>query len=582
LVHRIFDSFPRRVGRPTGAGRPTLAVALTAIAARLAVLPNATADGGDAASRVWIAWDWLADPHVITHGVWGPLHTYLIGLALAVVPDPVWSPVVLSVSLSTAACVAMYRFAALELADQRAALLVALTYAVYPIALRNGVSVRSETPFALFLLLSMIAVARARGEGGSWRDAAAGGVALTFAGMLRYEGWLLIPLISLLLLGKRSLLLIFVGCAAIHPLLWMVGNTVQTGDPLYSMNWASRWELDAMGRTGRGLGALAASALQYPVTIAPGLTWPLALRVAGGPWRAVRIRHPVRVWILPAAVLIAAWMLAITRGALVPKLNYTESAGVLLIPFSGLVYLRLGVGRWPGGRLAALSAALLGAVALFSCKDCLRRFGLARLAGISPVPQVENQPVALQLRPLLADAMGRGHDAIVLDHFGWGATPYVALQTRLPRSRIFLAPGAPNRRLDADSLSRFLRRHPRGVLVTLSNSRFSDAIGAGPSDAVIAGDTLRLAPVRTVPWPAKTETRRLTVSRYSLQRPLAVERHDAGESRLAALELPGEAPEREPAVLQLGRVDLPAQVLDVHAVPGEQRVMGELIGAVRK
>ena len=156
-------------------------MALTALALRLAILPQATTDGGDAPSRVWIAVDWLASPHVITHAVWGPLHTYLIALSLALVPDPVHAPIVLSLGLSVAACVAMNRFAATELGDERAALLVALAFAVYPVAVRNGVSVRSETPFALLLLLAMIAVARARRENGSWRDAAAGGIALTLA-----------------------------------------------------------------------------------------------------------------------------------------------------------------------------------------------------------------------------------------------------------------------------------------------------------------------------------------------------------------------------------------------------------------
>jgi hypothetical protein len=39
-----------------------LGVGLVAIVARLAVLPIATTDGGDAPLRVWKAWAWMADP----------------------------------------------------------------------------------------------------------------------------------------------------------------------------------------------------------------------------------------------------------------------------------------------------------------------------------------------------------------------------------------------------------------------------------------------------------------------------------------------------------------------------------------
>ena len=57
-----------------------LGVAALALSVRLAALPFATTDGSNPAARVWIAWKWLDDPNVITHGVWGPLHFYLLAL----------------------------------------------------------------------------------------------------------------------------------------------------------------------------------------------------------------------------------------------------------------------------------------------------------------------------------------------------------------------------------------------------------------------------------------------------------------------------------------------------------------------
>src|SRR5262245_59113707 len=64
--------------------------------------------------------------------------------------------------------------------------------------------------------------------------------------------------------------------------------------------------------------------------------------------------------------------------------------------------------------------------------------------------------------------------------------------------------------------------------------------------------------------------------------PLTGEGHHPGECRLAALELPREAAEDETLVLQFRGVDVSAQVLDVHAVLREQRVVRELVGRIGK
>jgi hypothetical protein len=107
----------------------------------------------------------------------------------------------------------------------------------------------------------------------------------------------------------------------------------------------------------------------------------------------------------------------------------------------------------------------------------------------------------------------------VSEHYGWGAPRYVALQTRLPRDRMFLAPGAPNQQLNGDSLAQFLTTNPRGVLIVLSDSRFSAALGVAPTadSARFRGVRLALEPLRTLPWPGRKPAE-LLVFRYHLLR----------------------------------------------------------------
>jgi 4-amino-4-deoxy-L-arabinose transferase-like glycosyltransferase len=243
---------------------PLIAVALLAAAIRLAVLPHATTDGGDAVYRVWIAWRWLDAPQFIPHHGWGPLHFYLIGGVLALFPDPVLPPIILHVMLGVGISLLLYVFTRLEFGSGRAALIVALTSAVYPVAVRNSVSVRSETPCALFVLAAMVFISRARKTDNGRAQAIAAGFFMTLAGMLRYEVWLLIPFFAVLFWRKRPHGLLFLAVAIIHPVIWTIVSLINTGDPFHSMNWAANWEIQAMGR----------SALEFSERLRSGTVFP--------------------------------------------------------------------------------------------------------------------------------------------------------------------------------------------------------------------------------------------------------------------------------------------------------------------
>ncbi len=180
------------------------------------------------------------------------------------------------------------------------------------------------------------------------------------------------------------------------------------------------------------------------------------------------------------------------------------------------MYQRLGVLQWPRLWLGLVAIGLPVVSLVFVCRPCLERVGLGRLAGPGPIPRIENQAIGLGLAVALKDALRGDEAALVSDHYGWGSTHYVALLTRLPRSRIFLAPGAPNQTLDPDSLAAFLGRHPRGVLIAASGSRFSRELGitSAAMPVSIGGTAVSLEAIRSVDWPGRPPTR-LTLFRYA-------------------------------------------------------------------
>src|SRR5207247_10144110 len=65
-----------------------------------------------------------------------------------------------------------------------------------------------------------------------------------------------------------------------------------------------------------------------------------------------------------------------------------------------------------------------------------------------------------------------------------------------------------------------------------------------------------------------------------LDRPFPHKGDGAREGGFATLELPREAADDQPLVLELGRLDLSAQVLDMDAILREQSVVGELVRRV--
>lgn len=493
-----------------------LLLVLLLAAARVVLLPLATTDGGDSASRVWGSIRWLEDPHLITHGVWGPLHYYLIAFALWLWPDPVSGPVGLHVLVGVATPLLVYAFTRTAIAGPRAALLVAATYAIYPIAIRNSLSVRSEVPFVLLLLGAMIFVELARGDRGSWKHAVAAGISLTLAAMLRYEAWMLIPLLALLLWRKPRLMGVFVACALVHPVFWMVGNGIHSGDPLYSINWASRSEREGMGRAMMPLSTRIIRAFEYPGLILRGMTVPIGVIAVAGAIVALVNRERCRVWLLPVAGLTLLLMWGIARGALVPKINYTTTIGTMLFPFAAVIWRRLGVENWPVRRLMVLGAAIIGLMVFSMRWSWMNAVGLVELKSFHPVPTIQNQDAALTL-PAIINRHMPGEPALITDFYGWGVGNHVALLTRIERDRILLVTGAPNLDIGLERMSAFLARYPEGILVALEGSRLSKAIGIEAGTTARVGElTLLLERVHRVAWPPGDPPAHLDVFRYRL------------------------------------------------------------------
>jgi hypothetical protein len=477
--------------------RVVLALVLLGIVPKLVALPFAVTQEADAVARVWTAWRWLDQPAWIAHGVWGPLHTYLLAAALFVYSDPVVAPAIQNILFATATVLLLYALTR-DAFGRRAGVIVAATYCLYPVVFRNSLMAVSEVPFAFFVVLALWLVSHAAASewapnaaaaatatgtaggigsavGGRWAAALGAGLALTCACALRYEGWAAIPLLAVALRRRPRLLVLFVAAALVFPVVWMIGNQREFGDPLYGVHAAARHQIEVEGyNDDLTLARRIKRAVYYPVTLFLGLTPLVAIAVLGGLRRCL-VRRPLPPWVVPGVGLLLLFIVQAARGELLLRGRYSIVLGALLLPCVGALYrANARRARVPWLELAVLAAMLpfsfLGARVAPRFLDSVFPNDIRAV----PIPDATTRRLAAAVRA----NVDPDRDAFVCDFIGWQRSFGIALATRLHPDRILVAPGERGARVDAAELGALLRRYPAGVLLVRDGSPLSQALDA--------------------------------------------------------------------------------------------------------
>ena len=513
------------------------AIVALALAVRLALLPLASHETLDQAARVFIAWRWADDPFLLLHGIWPPLHFLLLGTVLRLFPDPIMAPVWLHLLLGCATPAVVYLVTHRLFGSPRAALAVGVAFALYPIAIRDSLSVLAQTPFVLLVALSMLALVNARGRTGDWRHALAAGFALTLASALRYEGWMLTPFFAVLLCRQPRRALIFLLAAVAWPLVSMSANWLQYGDPLFGVHAAAYHELYNAGKASFTLAERAALPLVLAKGLVGGMTPLLTLLIGLGVMDSLVRRRPQAIWLFPAAGLGAMMLTAAARGTLVPKAIYTETFGLLLLPFLAAFLTSAPVRRLAPRGVTALHVALFGSMLALLILGTLRDTPgfrqdyrlLAAIPAVGPVPRLRQQATVDELATVVNAFRAHRGGALVLDSLDSPASGYLALHSGYHPDRIFLAPGSPNKNLNTripderrdlrarnqpllganpPHLDEFLQENCQGILLLRPGSRVASLLHyRATPQASVDGIYIRLWELHRVQWSATPDSR---------------------------------------------------------------------------
>ncbi len=290
--------------------------------------------GGDAPGRILYALSWKENPRLIFDLNFGPLHFYLMGLILFIWNSPLIAPRVISLIFGALTIIPFYYFIRLVF-DAETALYSGIVFCLYAFQVKFSVLTTAEATFHFCLFTSLFFLFRfkIRKEGRRITDLFLSSIFLNLASMLRFEGWIFVPLFIFVLLGERKELVIpFSLLSSIFPLFWMYTCFRVTGDPFIFATTATRETRFGINETY----SISERLWGWPLILCKTLSIPVALLgFIGSIYGLFRKKYFYPAFIFLIVLLMFTYRTVQGNLALCLE-RYSLSPGLLLIPYAML------------------------------------------------------------------------------------------------------------------------------------------------------------------------------------------------------------------------------------------------------
>ncbi len=459
------------------------ALILLGISIRLIVLPFSMPNEEDAIYRAFGGQMMLLKPRIITNGVWCPLYDYLIACAMWFWTDPVFAPIAVNIIFAVVTAIPLYIFVKNEW-DEFSGLFVAGAYLFYPVAIRYSLMAVAEIPFCFYVFVALACVSMARRDSGNWKHVVIGGIALTLSGALRYEGWILIPLLAIPLYKKPRLLIVFILTSLLFPVYWMSGNYIHNGDVLYGVHFAAHYQIVVQGYNANIIGGeIIWRAIYYPLALLFGITPAIATLCIIGIIKCIMRRKKQCIWLIPFICLLIIYIKKAIDGSLLLKARYSILLALFLLPFAAEV-----IGNIKRTKYRIMASIIL--IASMLPLSYIRGIGYNNTyvmskyipraltyvpVGIEAIPKLNKS--ASIIADYLATTSGIRDGGLILDVWCSRETCYVALMTRMRWDKIFIMPLEPSESLNVKRLSSFIDANNAGTILLTNCPRFMQIKG---------------------------------------------------------------------------------------------------------
>ncbi|TQF13369.1 hypothetical protein FJV41_24185 [Myxococcus llanfairpwllgwyngyllgogerychwyrndrobwllllantysiliogogogochensis] len=435
---------------------------------------------GDAVVRTELAERWLREPHLITaygDGAYqfGPLHLYLVGVALSVFDREVAGRVV-SLLFGVLSVVPLFALTR-RLFGWREGVVAGLAFAAWGMHLQFSTTAGSEAVSLFFMLAAFALYAEAVDEN-RFAPLFQAALMLNLACALRYDAWMYIPLLCVALVfssqDKVAALTRAVGFGLAclpFPLLWMQGNELMHGDPFFPVkaveDFHRNWVLSSAG-SGAAIGWRVQQLFFWPgvalLTLSPGV----ALLGMVGMVKAWKARPDTR-WLVAAAVVPTAYFTfrAVVLLNFVPLGRFTVTQLVVLPVFVAFGFAALVGSKGEGLRKAVVGVTAVLAVALPVAMGLFTFHAEGRLQdSLRPVSPTSTNPVpVMRVADFVKEQVAAKGGAVALDDDPSYMDLQVAFFSGLPEERIARVRWDTFRKRLAEARPEVLVRFDQGSLV---------------------------------------------------------------------------------------------------------------------
>jgi hypothetical protein len=467
--------------------RTTVSILALAAVPRLILFPFAENVAGDAVARAWLAHAWLESPHLIGSSLqgclqYGPLHLVLVAFVEWATGNEHLAGRLLSLIVGTLSAWPLFALTR-RVFSERAAWWSVVVFSLWSLHIQVSTTAASEALSGLLVVVAVAAVARAI-ETREREVLCAGGLALTLGAAVRYDVWLWIPLLAVVVWwrgGSFGRAFVFGAIAASFPVGWLFGHLVDTGDLLFPLrvidDYHRTWFRSESAIWGEGAYrfiVLGFWPLTAVVTFTPIVTvvgWLALMRARSGParWLVLLVVVPTVLLSLRGAVL----------ESFVPLSRFTMKELAIFIVFIGAgLALMEERSRWAARACVSLLVLWLPLVEVAARTPWRWAYSLRAVSALS----LNAEDVRVVAKALRARAAPTDVVAIDVDPRGFDDLQ-IAFESRLPFRQVA--------RRRAPSFETFVAPGPRW-LVLFDGGLLSTSFGGLPWREVVRSGPITL------------------------------------------------------------------------------------------
>lgn len=412
--------------------------------------------GGDALARVGLTAQWLQNPNLNLHfGVWLPMHFWMIGAMSLIVGDVELAGRLLSLILGIASLIAFWELAE-ELDGIESAIYSSILFIFYSLHIAYSVTSSCDVPYLFFVLTGLALFFRWRGTGG-YSLLCIAGFSLTFGSGIRYEAWVVIFALDLILLYRREwrALTCFALVSGVWPGFWMAYEWLTRGNPLYA---------PVLNRTlvAQDLNTFATS-MKYRLLLPPGVVLiTLSPLVLIGILFSIRYilkqKGPISEFTFVVCFFALVQIYQVFSGGVMAFARYTLTLGTMAAILSGI-----GLRQVLPYKKLVVGVMLLNLAALLVLSFADSPF-INKARSVSPVLRFVTY--LHDTGKFLRRHLGQ-NDAVVIDEYNYEANQLAVLagMPLLEQERALKIPDATDRLKQSEKVSQLLpylrRRHPK-------------------------------------------------------------------------------------------------------------------------